>query len=105
MLKARKTAMLVLLRLKKYLLERSATHNNKENQKYTSARTKMVQLSATRCSCIAILWVSVVSFATITLCVASQRVFLFFILLMTWSGNFWTHPRILINVYDTDTLF
>jgi hypothetical protein len=36
----------------------------------------MVQLSATRCSCIAILWVSLVSFATITLCVASQQVFI-----------------------------
>jgi hypothetical protein len=36
----------------------------------------MIQLSATRCSCIAIFWVSLVSFATITLCVASQRVFI-----------------------------
>jgi hypothetical protein len=36
---------------------------------------QMVQLSATRCSCIAILWVSLVSFAAMTLCVASQRVF------------------------------
>jgi hypothetical protein len=36
----------------------------------------MVQLSATRCSCIAILWVSLVSFAATTLCVASQRVFI-----------------------------
>jgi hypothetical protein len=36
-----------------------------------------VQLSATRCSCIAILWVILVSFAAITLCVASQRVFVF----------------------------
>jgi hypothetical protein len=36
----------------------------------------MIQLSATRCSCIAILWVSLVSFATIILCVASQRVFI-----------------------------
>jgi hypothetical protein len=36
----------------------------------------MVQLSATRCNCIAILWVSLVSFAIITLCVASQRVFI-----------------------------
>jgi hypothetical protein len=35
---------------------------------------QMVQLSATRCSCIAILWVSLVSLATITLCVTSQRV-------------------------------
>jgi hypothetical protein len=34
----------------------------------------MVQLSATRCSYIAILWVSLMSFAAITLCVASQRV-------------------------------
>jgi hypothetical protein len=34
----------------------------------------MVQLSAT--SCIAILWVSLVSFAAITLCVASQWVFI-----------------------------
>jgi hypothetical protein len=37
---------------------------------------QVVQLSATRCSCIAILWVNVVSFAAITLCVASQRVFI-----------------------------
>jgi hypothetical protein len=36
----------------------------------------MVQLSATRCSYIATLWVSLVSFAAITLCVASQRVFI-----------------------------
>jgi hypothetical protein len=35
---------------------------------------QIVQLSATRCSCIAILWVSLVSFATITLGVSSQRV-------------------------------
>jgi len=35
----------------------------------------MVQHSATTCSCIAILWVSLVSFASIILCVASQRVF------------------------------
>jgi hypothetical protein len=35
-----------------------------------------VQLSATRCSCIAILWVSIVSFAAIALRVASQRVFI-----------------------------
>jgi hypothetical protein len=35
---------------------------------------QMVQLSATRCSCIAILWVSIVIFAAITLCGASQRV-------------------------------
>jgi hypothetical protein len=38
---------------------------------------QMVQLSATRCSCIAILWGSLVRFAVITLCVAYQRVFIF----------------------------
>jgi hypothetical protein len=37
---------------------------------------QMVQLSATRCSCIAILWVILVSSATITLYVSSQRVFI-----------------------------
>jgi hypothetical protein len=35
----------------------------------------MVQFSATRCSCVSILWVSLVSFAAIILCVASQRMF------------------------------
>jgi hypothetical protein len=59
------------------------------------ARTTTVQLSATRCSCIAILWVSLVNFAIITLCVASQRVFTFVSVyfIMTQSGNFWIHPR------------
>jgi hypothetical protein len=37
---------------------------------------QMVQLSATGCSCIAILWVSLVRFPAITLCFASKRVFL-----------------------------
>jgi hypothetical protein len=37
---------------------------------------QMVQLSATRCSCVAILWASLVSSAAITLCVASQQVFI-----------------------------
>jgi hypothetical protein len=37
---------------------------------------QMVQLSAIRCSCIAILWVSLMSFAAISLYVASQRVFI-----------------------------
>jgi hypothetical protein len=37
---------------------------------------QMVQLSAARFSCIAILWVSLVSSAAITFCVASQRVFI-----------------------------
>jgi hypothetical protein len=37
---------------------------------------QIIKLSATRCSCIAILWVSLVSFAVITLRVVSQRVFI-----------------------------
>jgi hypothetical protein len=59
----------------------------------------MAQLSATKCSCIATLWASLVSFAAITLCVASQRVFVFVIVyfVMTQSGNFWIHHRILRN--------
>jgi hypothetical protein len=32
---------------------------------------QMLQLCATKCSCIDILWASLVSFATITICVAS----------------------------------
>jgi hypothetical protein len=35
---------------------------------------QIVELFATRSICIAILWVNLVSFATITLCVASERV-------------------------------
>jgi hypothetical protein len=36
---------------------------------------QVAQLSVTKCSCVAIFWVSPVSFAAITLCIASQRVF------------------------------
>jgi hypothetical protein len=54
----------------------------------------MVQLSATRCSCIAIMWISLVSLAVITLCVASQRVFVVVVSLSIQSVNFWIHPRI-----------
>jgi hypothetical protein len=39
---------------------------------------KAAELIATRCSCITILWFSLVSFVAITLCVASQRVFVFY---------------------------
>jgi hypothetical protein len=52
---------------------------------------QMVQLSASRWSRITISWVSLVSFAGITLCVAS-RVFVV-ISLLTQSGNCWIHPR------------
>jgi hypothetical protein len=36
-----------------------------------------------------------VSFAAITFCVASQRAFIVIYFVMTQSGNFWIHPRIL----------
>jgi hypothetical protein len=38
-----------------------------------------------------------VSFAAITFCIASQRVFIFVVVyfVMTQSGNFWIHPRML----------
>jgi hypothetical protein len=53
---------------------------------------QMVKLSATRCSCIAILSVSLVSFVAITLCVASRRVFVVVVVVVcffiTQSGNF-----------------
>jgi hypothetical protein len=41
---------------------------------------QMVQISATRCSCIAISWVSLVSFVAITLCVASQRMIIIIVI-------------------------
>jgi hypothetical protein len=47
-------------------------------QKFPDCRLErelqMVQFSCTKCSFIAILWVNLVSFAAVTLCVASQRV-------------------------------
>jgi hypothetical protein len=52
---------------------------------------QVVRLSATKCSCIAILWVNLVSFAAITLWVASQREFVVVVSLSTQSGNFWIH--------------
>jgi hypothetical protein len=58
-------------------------------------KLQMVHLSATRCRYIAILWVSLVSFVAITLCIASQRVFIVVISLSTQSGNFWIHLRML----------
>jgi hypothetical protein len=56
-------------------------------------KLQMVQLSATRCICIAILWASLVSFAALTLCIASHLVFLLVSIVMTQSGNFWIPPR------------
>jgi hypothetical protein len=39
-----------------------------------------------------------VSFATTTFCVDSQRMLIVIISLSTQSGNFWIHPRILLQV-------
>jgi hypothetical protein len=62
---------------------------------------QMVQLSASRCSFIAILWVSLVSFAAITLYVASQRVFIVVVYFVINSvRNFWINPRILMKSCD-----
>jgi hypothetical protein len=47
---------------------------------------QMVALSATKCSCIAILWVSLVFFTAITLCVASQRVFIFVVVYLFFDS-------------------
>jgi hypothetical protein len=58
---------------------------------------QIVQLPATSCCFIAILWVNLVRSATITLCVASQRVFIVLCFVMTQSGNFWIHPRIVCD--------
>jgi hypothetical protein len=50
---------------------------------------QMVQPSATRCSYIAIVWVSLASFAVITLCVASQQVIpkvsVYFVIESVWK--------------------
>jgi hypothetical protein len=56
----------------------------------------MVHLSDSRFSCTAILWVSLVSFAAITLCIASQRVFIVASIFRyrLKSGDFWICPRI-----------
>jgi hypothetical protein len=52
----------------------------------------MVQLCVARCSCITISYDSLVGFAARTLCVASQRVFVVVVYLVsTQSGNFWIH--------------
>jgi hypothetical protein len=46
------------------------------SKSFRTGRLQIVQLSATRCSSISILWVNLVSFAAINLCVVSQLVFI-----------------------------
>jgi hypothetical protein len=64
---------------------------------------QMVQLSATRRSCIVNLRVSLVNFVAITICVASQRVSIVIVVyfVMTLSGNF----RIHLCIYRTQAWF
>jgi hypothetical protein len=44
-----------------------------------------------------------VSFDAITLCIASQQVFIVVISLQTQSGNIWIHPRTFIPVGEGKT--
>jgi hypothetical protein len=64
----------------KYPYPNLAVHYEGISKSFRTGRLErelqMVQLSAIRCSCIAILWVSLVSFDAITICVASQQVFI-----------------------------
>jgi len=48
-----------------------------------------------------------VSFAAKTLCVALQRVFVVVVVyfVTTQSGNFWTHPRIVSNIFIRSIVF
>jgi hypothetical protein len=50
---------------------------------------QVAQLSATKCSCIAILWVSVVSFEAITLCVASRVFIIIIIIIINFVMTVW----------------
>jgi hypothetical protein len=52
--------------------------NQKFPDRWPGARTANCTAFCTRCSCIAILWISLKSFAAISLCVASQRVFIIY---------------------------
>jgi hypothetical protein len=50
---------------------------------------QILQLSATKCSCIAVLWISLVSFVAITLCVASQWAFIIIIIVYFVIDSVW----------------
>jgi hypothetical protein len=60
---------------------------------------QMIQLSATRCSCIAIQWVSLKSFAVITLCFASQRLFLLLFIKNLSNDETWSLVISLTTLY------
>jgi hypothetical protein len=60
---------------------------------------QMVQLSATMCSCIAILWVSLMSFAAITLCVAFQRLFIAVYFVIDSGRKFLETPSCVVSIW------
>jgi hypothetical protein len=67
---------------------------------------QMVQLSATSCSSIAILWVSLVSFAAITICVASQGMFVVIVVYFVIDSvqklldtTSYVHPRRVLSLF------
>jgi hypothetical protein len=66
---------------------------------------QMIQLSATSCSCSAVLWVSLLNFAAITLCVAFQRMSIVSIYFVTDSVRkiLDTLPYFLMNVKIDET--
>jgi hypothetical protein len=55
----------------------------------------MVQFSATRCSCIVILWASLVSFVIITFVLLLKECLLLWAYISLWTqfANFWIHLR------------
>jgi hypothetical protein len=71
---------------------------------------QMVQFSATKCSCIAILWASLVSFAAITFVLLLNECLLLwgYISLSIQSGNFWIpsyYWQALFEFYERTKLF
>jgi len=64
---------------------------------------QIVQISVARCSCSAVLWVSLVSFPAVILCVAllfnKCLLLSLFISLSTQSGNFWIYARSWGKIY------
>jgi len=61
---------------------------------------QMVQLSATECSCVAILLMSLVNFVAITLCVASQGVFVVVYVVMDSVRKLLDTPNYLFTFMD-----
>jgi hypothetical protein len=67
---------LVIAEFKKGLLHMYEGVSKSYRTRRLEREPQMAQFSATRCSCIAILWISLVRFAAITLYIASQGLFI-----------------------------